>query len=280
MKKNNIKLSICIPTYDRITQVIEQIKFLSNEISENSNIEFIIGDNCSEEKNLNRLKEFLSNKSYIKLNINEKNLGLVGNLKKLFELSSGEYIWFVGDDDILEKGIVEKIIKNLKDNDMVFINHNAFKDKLENVVMKNAIPENLLNNNNIIESIFSYSGTTLMFITACIYKKEKLAYIIKQLDGMLSDPLFYSIYCGANNRIGIIKEIMIHNKWGKTSWEAEAKRIFCEEIPTNLLKLNINSDYKKRLLKIYIQKRKKAILKYNLLNLKVKNILSFLRYYW
>lgn len=278
-----IKLSICLPTYNRSKKAIEQLKFLENELKElenKSDIEIIVSDNNSILKEANNLKKFLEKKA-IKLNYNLENLGLVGNLKKLLDLSKGKYIWFVGDDDILETGIVESIYTQLKDCDFLFINHDAFINTKENIVMKSAIPE-VLNNEHIIEQIFEYSKTTLMFITACVYKSNKLKEVIEKLSSLdLSDPLVYSIYCGKDDKIQVIKEIMIHNKWGDTSWSSESTRIFLEEIPKklrSLYKLNIDKQKQKKLLIEYYRVRKYDLIKYNLKRGRIKDILIMLKY--
>lgn len=280
---NKIKLSICLPTYNRSKKAIEQLKFLENELKKlenESDIEIIVSDNNSKFEEANNLKKFLEKKE-IKLNYNLKNLGLVGNLKKLLDLSKGKYIWFVGDDDILEPGILKLIYTKLKDCDFLFINHDAFINSEENIVMKSAIPE-ILNKENVIEQVFEYSKTTLMFITACIYKRNKLEEVMEKLSSLdLSDPLVYSIYCGKDDNVAVIKEIMIHNKWGDTSWSSQSSRVFLEEIPKklrSLYKLNIDKQKQKKLLIEYCRDRKYDLIKYNLKRGRIKDIVIMLKY--
>lgn len=280
---NKIKLSICLPTYNRSEKAIKQLMFLENELKKlgnKSDIEIIVSDNNSKFIDANNLKKFLEKKE-IKLNYNSRNLGLVGNLKKLLDLSKGDYIWFVGDDDILEDGILESIYIKLEDNNFIFINHDAFRDTKENVVMKSALPK-YLKEQNIIEQIFEYSETTLMFITACVYKKCVLHEIMQKLVNLdLSDPLIYSIYSGKDDKVGIVENIMIHNKWNDSSWSEKSAYVFMEEIPeklSNLHNLGIDKKSQKKILGIYYKKRLIQLLKYNIKKGRIKNILGQLKY--
>ncbi|WP_047383270.1 glycosyltransferase family 2 protein [Cetobacterium sp. ZWU0022] len=279
---NKIKLSICMPTYNRSEKVIAQIQQIYKEFVESDykdQIEILVSDNNSDKNHEMKLSESLKDMKDIKLNYNSKNLGLIGNLRKLLELSSGEYIWFVGDDDELEEGILEKVYIELKQNDFIFINHDAYIDTLDNVVMKQAIPENI-NKSNIVEQIFRYSETSLMFITACVYKKEILQGISRELcHGRLSDPLFYSILSGKYDKVGLITDIMIHNRWGDTSWSNQSNIIFLEEIPRGLLNLSKFGINNEELVKIYFKKRWKQLLKYNIKRGRIKDILAYIGYF-
>tara|TARA_A100001015_G_scaffold5308_1_gene6713 strand:- start:31 stop:303 length:273 start_codon:yes stop_codon:yes gene_type:complete len=56
---------------------------------------------------------------------------LIGNADFLLKKSKSEYVWFVGDDDVLVKGISKKIFEIFnKHNDIsyIFFNHSCFKN--------------------------------------------------------------------------------------------------------------------------------------------------------
>ena len=118
-------LSICIPTYNRPNQLPNCLNsiYLAKK---NCNIEFevCVSDNGSDynvEKIINKYKKKLN----IKLNINKQNLGYQPNLLKTIYISKGEYVWAIGDDDLLMPNSLKKIeelLKKYKDVDFFFLN--------------------------------------------------------------------------------------------------------------------------------------------------------------
>jgi glycosyltransferase involved in cell wall biosynthesis len=119
-------LSICIPTYNRVQNLedcLNSIK-ISNISQNNLDFEVCISDNGSLEdpnKIVEKFKKFFK----IKFNRNNKNLGFALNAIKTVSMAEGEYIWMIGNDDLLLPRTLEKLktllINNL-DTDFFFIN--------------------------------------------------------------------------------------------------------------------------------------------------------------
>lgn len=114
----NKLISMCFPIYNRIdafkytfSRTIEEVvKLDSNEI------EVVVSVN-PDEKTLNETKEFLlemQKKTDIRVNINETNIGIGGNGRKVFEMATGKYIWMIGDDDFLLPGCLERVFQVIK----------------------------------------------------------------------------------------------------------------------------------------------------------------------
>lgn len=76
----DLKLSVCIPTYNRPKKIIKQVEFLINEVSNMAipiGVEIIIRDNCSGFEFYNEFfKKKLKNKM-IQSHRNYTNLGLI-----------------------------------------------------------------------------------------------------------------------------------------------------------------------------------------------------------
>ncbi|NQT57645.1 MAG: glycosyltransferase family 2 protein [Bacteroidetes bacterium] len=103
MKNNteNILLSICIPTYNRADFLRDAIKYILLSINNmHGLVELIISDNCSTDGTL-RILEELPKHSWIHWSRNSINEGPVRNGLACLKLAKGEYIWFVGDDDVI-----------------------------------------------------------------------------------------------------------------------------------------------------------------------------------
>ena len=121
------KLSICIPTYSRAQHLVnslEAIRVASQGCE--SEVEICISDNASQDSTNEIINNFNSSLQFIR-NRNEINIGLPRNLLKVVEIASGEFIWLVGDDDLVMPNGIKKILEVLAKNpDIDFMYGNAF----------------------------------------------------------------------------------------------------------------------------------------------------------
>jgi len=108
-------LSLCLPTYKRknfldraIKNIIEETKGIKDKV------ELCISDNASLDGTEEIVKKYSKKYSFIRYNKNQKNIGYDKNLLKTLDMSSGEYCWFISDDDIFVKGAIKRIIPLLE----------------------------------------------------------------------------------------------------------------------------------------------------------------------
>lgn len=106
-----IKLSICIPTYNRSKHLKNCLASIAANESEFLNqIEICISDNGSTddtEKVVQEAKQFLS----IKYQKNETNLGIPRNFLKVVNMAEGEFAWLIGDDDLLFPYTIQRVLE-------------------------------------------------------------------------------------------------------------------------------------------------------------------------
>ena len=96
-----VKLSICIPTFNRARHLSNCLQsIISMNKPTGLNYEVCISDNGS---NDNTKKIVLKAKKKIKINYsrNEINLGIPRNFIKVVSMAVGEFVWLIGDDDLL-----------------------------------------------------------------------------------------------------------------------------------------------------------------------------------
>jgi glycosyltransferase involved in cell wall biosynthesis len=119
-------LSICIPTYNRPTHLencLESI-YISKRNCKNFDFEVCISDNGSKHNISKIVKEF-SKKLNIKFNKFHRNLGITPNFLKVVDMASGEFVWTIGNDDLLlpnSLNKISKLLKKYKKTDYFFIN--------------------------------------------------------------------------------------------------------------------------------------------------------------
>ena len=119
-------LSICIPTFNRVDCLDDCLNsiFISHKHQKNLDYEVCISDNFSTEDTSKVVQKY-KDKLRIKFNKNKKNLGFALNALKTISMSSGDFVWMIGNDDLLlpkTLNKIENLISNNKEVEYFFIN--------------------------------------------------------------------------------------------------------------------------------------------------------------
>lgn len=113
-------LSITIPTYNRKSILESTLVPLVKQIETfdlYDEIEIVISDNCSTDNTDAFIADVKKNTNVtIVYNKNEKNLGVIKNILKLVEMTSGEFWMFYGDDDLVPDNTLPALLKELHAN--------------------------------------------------------------------------------------------------------------------------------------------------------------------
>ncbi|MCX6723784.1 MAG: glycosyltransferase family 2 protein [Candidatus Staskawiczbacteria bacterium] len=119
MKKKNNKplISIAIPTYNRAVFLQNLLSHIAPEANELEGIfQICISNNCSTDNTSEVVAGFQTRyPGLISYNENSENLGYDGNVLKIMEMSDGEFVWLLGDDDMIVDGGFKKVINFIKD---------------------------------------------------------------------------------------------------------------------------------------------------------------------
>ncbi|MCM8797759.1 MAG: glycosyltransferase, partial [Candidatus Omnitrophica bacterium] len=97
-----IKLSICIPTYNRARFLEETLESVTSQV--NDNVEVVVVDGASTDNTAEvaeRYRKKIANLVYYR---GEKRLGVDRDMAKTIEISRGMYCWLLSDDDLLKPG--------------------------------------------------------------------------------------------------------------------------------------------------------------------------------
>ena len=141
-------LSICVSTFNRAAWLRITLPLIARQIPPERNIEFLVVDNTSTDDTPAVLQE-LAPSLGIRFVRNASNVGMLGNLAVTAKLAKGEYVWILGDDDLILPGTVEKIcaaIDRHPTTELVYVNygytHFDRPSDLENVdsVIATAVP--------------------------------------------------------------------------------------------------------------------------------------------
>lgn len=104
-------LSICVTTYNRAKWLNVSLKKIMELVEPYSDIiEVIVCDNASPDKTPDVVQPFLSF-PHFRYYRNAKNVGMLGNLRMTVHHAQGQYVWMIGDDDIVTFGTIERILQ-------------------------------------------------------------------------------------------------------------------------------------------------------------------------
>lgn len=123
------KVTVGILTYNHALFITECI--LSLEKLEYENLEIIISDDCSRDNTAEIIAQTIPKISIannVIFNRNENNLGIAGNINKVFyELASGDFFITLGGDDYFSEAYITESLKLFVDDpDLQMIDYNGY----------------------------------------------------------------------------------------------------------------------------------------------------------
>lgn len=104
-----MKLSICIPTYNRAHSLENCLNsIITSRLNSNFSIEVCVSDNHSTD-NTEEVVNAVKSRLKIKYHRNYMNLGIPRNFIQVVSMASNDFVWLIGDDDLLMPYAIEKI---------------------------------------------------------------------------------------------------------------------------------------------------------------------------
>lgn len=133
-------ISVVIPVYNGEEYVVQAVESVLNQSLKVD--EIVVVDDCSEDRTPELLKEHFG--SLIKYHRNHKNMERCYSRNRGFELSRGDYVFFLDHDDLWAREHVERTMENWGDSYMVYTFPRTTIDSKGRIkrVSKKSIPKN------------------------------------------------------------------------------------------------------------------------------------------
>ncbi len=104
-----MRISICIPTYNRAIHLSNCLQsIISNKSRSAIDFEVCVSDNCSADETEEVVRRAQASLD-IKYQKNPRNLGIPQNFLNVVAMAEGEFVWLIGDDDLLMPYALEKL---------------------------------------------------------------------------------------------------------------------------------------------------------------------------
>ena len=111
-----MKISICIPQYNRIAFLLVALERITQQTFRN--IEIVISDDCSTDDTEEKIRNLMPSYPFpVIYSKSEKNIGYDANLRRSMEMASGDYCFILGNDDSLfQPDSMQKVVSFLEQN--------------------------------------------------------------------------------------------------------------------------------------------------------------------
>lgn len=113
-KEEPLRLSVCVPTYNRAALLKEALEALARQGNADifAEVEVLVSDNASTDATQEVLARFQAEHPALPLHStqHQENVGMDRNILSLVRRARGEYIWIISDDDLLLPGALPKLL--------------------------------------------------------------------------------------------------------------------------------------------------------------------------
>ncbi len=188
------KVSVLIPLYNKENFILETIFSVDRQITKDAfKIEVIIVNDCSTDRSLEVVKDYIWKNENVEVKIieNEVNLGPSASLNKALEVLSGDYVALLDADDVLTRYSLHSRFNALeKGNEYDWLSGLELRMEANGNII---VGREFVKYNPPVEQKEIINGllTGELFLpTSSLFFKSKIFKNIKWIDSMRSSPEF------------------------------------------------------------------------------------------
>ena len=142
-------LTLGIPTYNGAMYIRQTLDSIAAEIAEEpfGRVNVLVSDNASSDETRKIVQEYRDTRLLpIDYSLNDVNLGFDLNVDILFKKATGQFVWLLGDDDVLVKGSIRRVLELIDrypDVKAIQVNFDKYNSTLERVVQAVSIRQDV-----------------------------------------------------------------------------------------------------------------------------------------
>ncbi|MFB2567017.1 glycosyltransferase [Rhizobium sp. IMFF44] len=177
-------LSVVVSTYNRANWLNKSLPLVLEAAKRRlQDVEVLVVDNESSDNTPEVVAPFMD-LPFFRYHRNEKNVGMLGNLSVSSRLARGEFVWILGDDDLVKEGVIARVVDTIKSHprsELIYLNYSYTRfDKPEELndigeVIRNATLIAPVTQSHFSEEIRTFAGFNENLFTAiyaCIFRRD------------------------------------------------------------------------------------------------------------
>ena len=177
------KLSVCISTYNRAAWLDANLRnWVQINPQPREDVELLVCDNASTDDTPAIVKRFAF-RSDLSPHRNTVNVGMLGNLREIAKRARGDYVWIIGDDDLIFPDSVSNVLAMLSKHPripLIYLNYAATKINDARTITDfkafcaSAKPKVPAEANRLgpIRTICARNGNFFTAIYACVFRSD------------------------------------------------------------------------------------------------------------
>lgn len=202
-----MKISICIPQYNRIAFLLKNLSSIEQQAY--PHLEVVVSDDCSTDNTTEEIEKLIPVYKYpLVYHRFETNKGYDKNLRKSIELASGDYVIVVGNDDTINPQYdLLNLVEFLQAQSFPEIGFANFQEE-EGALFERAKETKVIGTGREI-ALRYYS--CFSFVGGLIFKRDSfLKYNTDKYDGSIYAQIYLACYMIAvGNRLFSVKEPVV-----------------------------------------------------------------------
>jgi abequosyltransferase len=211
-------ISVCIPAYNRAKVLPALLDSVLNQ--EFDDFDIVIAEDSSPERPAIAAKSIEYQQRFgnkVKYYENPRTLGYDGNLRRLIELATGDYVLFMGNDDLLASGALEavaKAVRSRQDVGVVLRSYSSFVTNPAEVVQE----FRYFNEDRVfspgIDTVVTFFRRCV-FISGMVFKRSSAAELATtKFDGTLLYQQYLAGHILAEESGVYLNRIISHHRLG------------------------------------------------------------------
>jgi glycosyltransferase involved in cell wall biosynthesis len=122
-------LSVAIPTFNRVDKLKKCLESLLAEIA-GKPVELLVSDNASQDGTQAYMEEICREHPEVTYIRNSENVGPDRNFLNCYNRASGEYVYLLGDDDVLLPGAMDAILETLAKKPVILDRKSVVRERV------------------------------------------------------------------------------------------------------------------------------------------------------
>ena len=242
------RLSICIATRNRSKFLVETVKCILDQIT--NEVEIVIVDGASTDDSKAEIESLNQSSKRLRYFYEDTNSGVDGDFDKSVGYALGKYCWLFSDDDLLQPNAISSVINSLKADPQLLVVNSSIHTKYFEKILSYGVLKFHENRSfdGLGEQAFLELAPYLSFIGAIVVERDFwLSRERKVFHGSAFAHIGVLFQSPLPSKVQVLAEPLIKIRYGNSEWAPRGFEIWLRQWPNQVLMLdNLSSGVRKK----------------------------------